>query len=312
MTDVDAGDLGERLVQAVEAASGVYPGHRTLHAKGAPALGMFTSSGGVASLTTAAHLQPGVVTPVEVRFSNGSANPGQADGTRDGRGFAVKFRLADGTSTDLATLTMPVFFVRTAADFIALMAAGVPDPATGEMDLKKVLAFIGEHPEAGRAAESAISAPAPVSYARVRYYGVHGFWFIAADGTRTKIRYRWEPDAGEAALTDEEAAAQDPDYLGTELAARLASGTASFTLHVIIGTGADDETDPTIEWPADRDEIVAGSLVLTGQPADPDDIDKLIFDPVRVTPGIETSADEILHARSAAYGASYTRRTSNR
>lgn len=309
MTDGAAQDLGEQLVQAVEAAAGVYPGHRTLHAKGTPALGTFTSSGDAARLTTAAHLQPGAVTPVEVRFSNGSANPHQADGARDGRGLSVKFRLADGTATDIVALTLPVFFVRTVPDFLALMAARVPDPATGEMDLHKVFAFLGEHPEAGRAAELSITAPAPASYAQVRYFGVHAFWFVAADGRRTKVRYRWEPDAGEATLTDDEAAAQDPGYLAAELAERLAAGPASFTLHLVIGTDADDETDPTVEWPADRDEVVAGRLQLTGRPTDPQDVEKLIFDPVRVTPGIECTDDEILHARSAAYGASYARRT---
>ena len=309
MSDIASQDLGEQLVQAVEAAAGVYPGYRSLHAKGAPALGTFTASGDAGRVTTAAHLQPGAITPVEVRFSNGSANPGQADGARDGRGLSVKLRLADGTSTDIVALTLPVFFVRNVPDFLALMAARVPDPETGEMDLNKVFAFLGEHPEAGRAAELSITTPAPASYTQARYFGVHGFWFVDADGHRTKVRYRWEPDAGEAPLSDEEAAAREPGYLATELTGRLAAGPASFTLHLIIGTDEDDETDPTTEWPADREDIVAGRLELTGQPDDPHDIEKLIYDPVRVTPGIECSDDEILHARSAAYGASYTRRT---
>ena len=44
----------------------------------------------------------------------------------------MKFRLADGSSTDLVALSLPVFFVRTVPDFLGLMAARVPDPATGE------------------------------------------------------------------------------------------------------------------------------------------------------------------------------------
>ena len=89
----------------------------------------------------------------------------------------------------------------------------------------------------------------------------------------------------------------------------MSTGEASFTLHLIVGTDLDDETDPTTAWPTDRDEVVAGRLVLTGQPDDPQDIEKLILDPTRVTSGIECSDDEILPARSAACGASYTRRT---
>lgn len=88
----------------------------------------------------------------------------------------------------------------------------------------------------------------------------------------------------------------------------MSTGEASFTLHLIVGTDRDDEMDPTTEWSADRDEFVAGRLVLTGQPDDPQDIEQLIFDPTRVTSGIEWRRRD-LHARSAAYGASYTRRT---
>lgn len=309
MGETTSDDLGEKLVSAIEAASGVFPGHRTLHAKGAPAIGSFTASGDAAKLTTAAHLQSSAVTPVEARFSNGSADPTQADGVRDGRGLSVKFRLPDETSTDIVSLSLPVFFVRTVPDFLAFLVARTPDPETGEIDMNKVFAFLGEHPEAARAAELSVTTPTPASFAQVRYFGVHCFWMIAADGTRTKFKYRWEPDAGEAGLSDEQTAATESGYLAAELSDRLAQSPVSFTLHLIIGTDEDDETDPTTEWPTERDEIAAGTLRLTRQPADPRDIDKLIFDPVRVTPGIETSADEILHARSAAYSASYARRT---
>ena len=58
-------------------------------------------------------------------------------------------------------------------------------------------------------------------------------------------------------------------------------------------------------WPDGRDVVVAGRLDLTGLA----DAEPLIFDPTRVTDGIECSDDPILHARSAAYGVSYAQRT---
>ncbi len=154
-----------------------------------------------------------------------------------------------------------------------------------------------------------LGAPTPASYTQATYFGVHAFWFTDPDGKRTKVRYRWEPDSGEEALSDEDAAARAPDYLTTDLTERLSNGEASFTLHLIVGADLDDETDPTTEWPADRDEVVAGRLVLTGRPDDPQDIEELMFDPTRVTSGIACRDDEILHAHTAAYGASYQRRT---
>lgn len=306
----DGNELGERLIAAVAAVSAPVAGKRSLHAKGVGATGVFRSTGGAAGLTTAAHLEVGVEVPVTVRFSNGSAAV-QADGVRDGRGFAVAFHLDDGTRTDIVALTLPVFFVRTPDDFLGLMAARVPDPETGEMDLNKVFAFLGEHPEAQQAVELSMAAPVPASYGTVAYHGIHAFWFEAADGSRQAVRYRWDPDAGVESIDDETAAAGSPDRLADELADRLATGHGvGFTLVVALAGPDDDVTDPTTAWPDDRTEIVAGHLTLTAL-ADAEAVEAMIFDPTRVTPGIVCTDDQILHARSAAYSASYARRTTS-
>jgi catalase len=298
-------DLGEWLVDAVQAVTGVHPGRRVLHAKGVGARGTFDSSGAAAELTRAAHLQPGAVVPAEVRFSNGSADPDAHDGARDGRGMATKFRLDDGSSTDLVTLSLPVFFVRTTDDFVEFVKAREPDPATGEMDLTRVLAFLGAHPEAQLAAELSVAALAPASYSQVTYHSVHVFWMVAADGGRTPVRYRWEPATPGDGLPDDEAQARPADYLAAALDADLAAGPVRFDLHVVVGEPGDPVGDPTASWPDDRPSVVAGTLELTER----FDAEPLIFDPTRVTDGIECSDDPILAARSAAYGASYSRRT---
>ncbi len=303
-------ELGERLVDEVQAVTGVHPGRRVLHAKGVGAAGRFVSSGAAASLTTAAHLQPDVVTPVVVRFSNGSAEPDAHDGARDGRGMATKLRLADGSSTDIVALSLPVFFVRTTDDFIEFVRARQPDPATGEMDLDRVLAFLADHPEAQLAAELSIAALAPASYSRVTFHSVHVFWMVDAHGGRHPVRYRWDPvgvgdGAGDEGLPDDQAMALPPDYLARAMAGDLASGSVRFDLQVIEGRSGDPVGDPTAPWPGDRPVVTAGTLELD-QPAD---VEPLIFDPTNVTDGIECSDDPILMARGAAYGASYERRT---
>jgi catalase len=298
-------DLGERLVDEIEAVSGRHPGRRVLHAKGVGAEGRFVSSGVAASLTTAAHLQPDVITPVVVRFSNGSAEQDAHDGTRDGRGMATKFRLADGSSTDIVALSLPVFFARNPEDFVEFVRARQPDPATGELDLDRVLTFLGRHPEAQLAAELFLAAPAPLSYTRVAYHGVHVFWMIDAAGARHPVRYRWQPVAGEAGMSDDEALARPPDYLARALREELAGGPARFDLQVIEGEPGDPVGDATAPWPEDRRSVRAGTLELTAGA----DVEPLIFDPTRVTDGIEISDDPILAARGAAYGVSFARRT---
>jgi catalase len=299
-------DLGAYLIEQVQAVSGVHPGRRVLHAKGVGASGTFRSSGLAASITTAAHLQPDAVVPVEVRFSNGSADPDAHDGARDGRGLAVKFRLADGSSTDIVSLSLPVFFVRTVEDFVEFVKVREPDPETGQPDLERILGFLGEHPEAQLAAELSIAAPTPASYAGVTFHSVHVFWMIDATGRRRPVRYRFEPVASIAPLEEADAMALPPDYLSAQLAADLAAGPVAFDLVIVVGVDGDPTDDATAAWPDDRSTIVAGRLELTALA----DTEPLIFDPTRVTAGVECSDDPILHARSAAYGESYAQRTS--
>ncbi|HVN51175.1 MAG TPA: catalase family peroxidase, partial [Acidimicrobiales bacterium] len=299
-------DLGEALVDAVQAVTGVHPGRRVLHAKGVGAEGRFRSSGAAAHLTTAPHLQPAAEVGVVVRFSNGSADADAHDGARDGRGMATKFRLDDGSSTDIVALSLPVFFVRTTDDFVEFVRARQPDPTTGEMDLDRVLGLLGAHPEAQLAAQLSVAAPAPASYSQVTYHGVHVFWMVGAAGERTPVRYRWEPATPGDGLPDDEAMARPRDYLADALAADLDAGPVRFDLHVVVGEPGDPVGDPTSPWPDDRASVVAGTLELTSRT----DAEPLIFDPTNVVDGIECSDDPILAARAAAYSVSYARRTS--
>ncbi len=301
------GDQGARMVAAMAGVYGDHPDHRAAHATGVGAAGTFTATPEAAALSRAAHLQGSPVDAV-VRLSNGTGTPGVADGVRDGRGLAVKLRLPDGTSTDLVGLSLPAFFVRTPADFLALMAARTPDPATGAPDDAAIGAFVAEHPESLTALGAAMAALPPASYATVRYFGVHTFVAVDAEGRRTPFRYRWEPDAGEATLTDDEAQARPPRYLADELAERLAAGPASFTLWFHLAGDDDPLHDPTAVWPDDRPAVAVGHLELT-RTASAAEVDPLIFDPTRVVDGIACSDDPILAARSAAYGASYARRS---
>jgi catalase len=299
------------LVEAVHAVVGPHPGHRALHANGVCARGTFAATGAAAPLTTAAHLQPGARVEATVRFSNGSGDPASPDGGRDGRGMSVKFHLLDGSSTDLVGLTLPVFFVRTPEDFLSLMEARIPDPRTGQLDLEKVFAFLAEHPEAQRAVELSLAAPVPSSYTRARYHAIHAFWFVDHHGSRRAVRYRWEPRAGVETVSDEVAGEWPSTHLRSSLSDELAGQPATFDLHVVLAAADDPVDDPTVEWPDDREEIVAGALELWDLVVDQDaDCERLIFDPTRVTDGIACTDDPIVHARSAAYSVSFRLRSS--
>ena len=297
---------GEQLVDAIEAASGRHPGKRRAHATGIVATGTFTATPAAAGLTTAAAMQGGEV-PATVRFSNGTGVPTTRDDDQDGRGIALKLRAEGDPAWDLIGLSLPQFFVRTPEDFVEFVAARTPDPATGELDMAKVGAFLEAHPEALGAAGAAITAPIPASYAQVRYHGIHSFHWTGRDGTRRAVRYEWAPDAGEAEV-DPGATDRPADHLRRELAERLAAGPASFTLWAVLAGEGDAVDDPTERWPDDRERVEVGRLELTALGAAADE-DALIFDPVNVPPGVACSDDPLLGARSRAYGVSYARRT---
>jgi catalase len=307
-------DLSERLVDSLHATYGAHTGHRAAHAKGVLCHATFTPTTAAARLTTAPHFAADAGSlRAHVRFSNGSGTPTAADNLRDGRGMAVKIYLPDGTTTDVVSLSLPAFFTRTPEDLLAFNEARRADPATGQPDLAKVGAFLAEHPETGAAVTAAITHPIPATYAALEYHALHSFGFVDAAGVRRWGRYHWRPEATDAPLTDEDAAGRADDYLRTELEERLAQGPVRFGLDVQLAAEGDPIDDPTAEWPTDREVVRAGELEITALAFDREQGDDiLVFDPTRVAPGIELSADPILLARPGAYAVSVARRTSSR
>ena len=291
--------LAVEAVDAINAIAGVHPGHRAAHAKGTLLAGTFTPSAAARGLTTAAHMQ-GEPSRVTVRFSNGGGDPGIPDYAREGRGMAVKMYLADGRKTDIVGLTLPCFFVRTPEDFIAFTKA--------RLEPEKLMPdFLGAHPEALPAIQAALGADPPESYATCTYHAIHSFRWVDAGGGSRWVRYRWEPEAGERTLPGDEAKARGRDYLQEEI---LARGETAFRLLVILAEEGDEIDDPTVAWPAEREQVEVGRLVLTGPDTERErDGDVLVFDPTRVIPGIELSGDPILRFRPRAYSASVERRT---
>jgi catalase len=85
----------------------------------------------------------------------------------------------------------------------------------------------------------------------------------------------------------------------------LKDAPVAFRLHVQVGGDGDPTDNPTVEWPADREDVEIGRLVLEEAT---DGCDALLFDPLVLIDGIEASDDEILRARSGAYSVSFKRR----
>jgi catalase len=305
----DPKQLAVEIVDAINDLAEQHEGHRAAHAKGTLLTGTFTATTEGSALTTAEHMK-GRSVRVTARFSNGGADPGGPDHGKDGRGLAVKAYLEDGTTTDMVTVTLPVFFVRTPEDFLAFTRARVPDPETGQPDMAKLGPYFEAHPESLPAVQASLSAGHPESYASGRYNGLHAFRWANGDGASRWVRFSFEPEGGEKTIDEGAAKALGDDYLQTDVLERCAAGGVRFRLVLQLGEDGDPTDDPTVAWPEERETVVAGHLELTGPDTERErDGDVLVFDPTRVTEGIESSDDQILHIRSHAYAESVLRRS---
>jgi catalase len=176
--------------------------------------------------------------------------------------------------------------------------------------MERLGAFFGAHPESLPAIQHVVGSPPIASYLTCAYNSLHAFGLIANDGKTTFVRYRWEPEAGEATVPPDEVEGLAPDYLQEDLAERLQRGPATFTLSVTIAQDGDPLDDPTTAWPDERRRVRLGRLDITSLAFDRErDGDVLVFDPTRVVDGVEMSADPILHFRADVYAESVFRRT---
>jgi catalase len=291
---------------AANALYGRHPGFRALHAKGTLLKGTFTATPQAGQLTRASHMQ-GEPVPVTARVSNGGGNPHVPDYAPDVRGLAVKLYLPDGSRTDIVTQTVPRFPVSTPEAFLDLMRA----QAAGRAAALKLPLFLARHPEAIPSLPGNLAALRPVaSYASSRYYGVHAYRFLDAEGGSRYVRYTFVPEREEARLWPWQVRGRSRDYLQEEIRERLAAGPVRFALELQIAAPSDKVDDPSVQWPADRERVVAGTLELTGLDTERETGgDILVFDPGRVTDGIELSDDPVLQYRPAAYGDSVSART---
>lgn len=296
----------EQAINTVTEVFGRHDGFRALHAKGVVMAGTFCPTAEAASLTRAAHMQ-GPDLPVTVRFSNGSGNPRQPDWAADPRGLAVKFYLPDGSRTDIVAVSTPRFPTRTPEGFIELMQA----QASGLAAVWKFPMFLARHREA--IAVLPVAAPSlapPSSYATIPYYGLHAFKWLDSHGGERYVRYKLKPAAADRKLAPWQARRRGRDYLQEEIVERAKRGPVLFSLEVQIADTGDAVDDPSAAWPKDRRRVTVGTLRVTGPDTERErGGDLLVFDPSRVTDGIECSDDPVLRFRPLAYSESIRRRT---
>jgi catalase len=292
-------ELAGKLLEALDALSGLHPGFRAAHAKGRMCVGVFSPAPQAASLTRAPHANR-PTTPVTVRFSNSTGLPDVPDndpGKSSPRGMAIRFHLGEHVHTDVIAHSTDGFPVRTGEEFLEFLRAAA---AAGGGKPEAMGAFLAGHPAAKRFLET--PKPIPTSFAREAYFAMTAFAFTNAAGETKHGRFRLHPEGGPEHLSDAQAAAKGTEFLFEEIKERLERGPAHFGVTVQIAGPGDDPADASEPWPAGREEIPFGEIALLEVVDDQIPVRRrVIFDPDPRIDGISDAGDPLTAVRADVY-----------
>lgn len=291
---------------------------RVVHARGAAAHGTFVANGAAAGICRAAFLQPGVETPVFVRFSTVLGSRGSADTVRDTRGFAVKFYTSEGVH-DLVGNNIPVFFIQDGIKFPDIIHAGKPHPSREIPQAQSAhdtfWDFVSLHTEAqAHTIWNMSDRGIPRSLRMMEGFGVHTFRLVNADGDTCLVKFHWKPKAGVHGLVWEEAqllCGLDPDFHRRDLADAIEAGNfPQWDLGVQVMPETDDELfegidllDPTKFVPEELCPVqVIGTMTLTANPVNYfAETEQVAFQVGNLVPGIDVTNDPLLQVRLFSY-----------
>ncbi|GAA1404060.1 catalase [Catellatospora coxensis] len=293
---------------------------RVVHARGSGAHGYFQPYDTALAEYTAARFltDPGTRTPVFVRFSTVQGSRGSTDTPRDVRGFAVKFYTDQG-NFDLVGNNMPVFFIQDGIKFPDVVHAVKPEPhhempqAASAHDT--FWDFVTLQPETMHHVIWLMSDRAiPRSFRTMQGFGVHTFRLVAADGTRTFVKFHWTPVAGVHSLVWDEAqkiSGKDPDFNRRDLWESIEAGLyPEYELGVQIIAESDefafddiDLLDSTKLVPEEVVPVVpVGRMVLDRNPDNFfAETEQVAFCVQNIVPGIDFTDDPLLQARLFSY-----------
>ena len=200
--------------------------------------------------------------------------------------------------TDIITHSVPLFPVRTGAEFLELLRAIGASGTSNPEKPSPIEKFLGSHPAA--LAFVTYPKPLPASYATLQYYGVSAFKLVDAIGRETFIRYNIVPDAGVQTL--DAGTVMGQEYLQEELSARLEKGPIIFKIVAQVADSSDITDDATVQWPESREKVELGTVKVDSIiPDNPIEQKKVIFDPIPRVDGVEPSDDPLLEMRAAVY-----------
>jgi len=265
------------------------------------AAGEFTPTPAASALSRSAMFTHFAV-PVIARFSATRGNPN----SRNSREMELEFRLPGGSLQHMAMLNTPLFGTSDPVTFREMIVAAKPDPNTGLPEPRRLSEFLAAHPGVFAQSNFLTATDAPSSYTSSRYFSIHTFRFIDAEGRTRFVRWRFVPQVGEMTMSAESGwTAQDA--LEKRLLKRLAISPVRWDMIVYVGEPADSTDNPSIPWPQERRHLKVGTLTVTHVlPASAAVCAQMNFDPLIGADGIAPADDPLLLFRSPSYGLAFS------
>ncbi len=301
-------DLAQQIFEVMLQAPARKQGFRPVHAKGIVGRGTFEPSTRAAAICRAAHFQ-GPVSPLTVRFSDGSSDPGVADNSDDAgpRGIAIRFHLPGDGLTDIVAMSHNGFVVGTGEDFLALQkAAMATDPSKPHP--WPIEQFLGTHPLALKFVMD--NRVIPASLAMEAFFSNNSFVLLNQRGARQTVRYQIVPASPTGATSPKQKPKlKSANFYADDLKSRLASAPVQYRLIAQLPNAGDPTHDPSLVWPDDRQTVELGLISIASIVPDSARVERdLIFDPTHLADGIELSDDPLPALRAKVYSLSYTLR----
>ncbi|KAL0490717.1 catalase [Acrasis kona] len=287
---------------------------RNVHALGYGAYGEFTVTNDISEYTSADIFNAvGKKTPLFTRFSGIFTEVGDADTTRDPRGFAIKFYTKEG-NWDLMGINTPVFAARDSKIGPDNVHAFKRDPRNGAWQSDQFWDFVALHPEGLHQVLMLYTdrTGTPMSWRTMNGYGCHTFSLLNKNGTRHWVKWHIISQQGARGFTVQQAktvAGEDPNFLGRDLYNALESKQyPKWKLMMQIMPEADGYKNPwtfdcTKIWKhSDYPLIDVGEIVLNRNPTDyHSEVEQVAFAPTTYVPGMGLSPDKLLQGRLLIY-----------
>jgi len=290
---------------------------RVVHAKGAGAHGVYTTTDSLEDLCMADIFQQGKSCPVTVRFSTVGGESGSHDCARDPRGFSVKFRTDEG-NWDVVANNTPVFFLRDPAKFPHFIHTQKRNPSTHLTHADDSTAFWdypSQNPEAVHQFLILFGDRGiPDGYRKMHGYSGHTHKLVNKNGEWVYTQIHFKSKQGTGFITQEDSANYSPDYSTKDLYQAIEKGDfPGWDVMVQTMTAKQAEElwedqkinvfDLTHVWPQGQFPLrKVGEFILNENPQNYfAEVEQAAYNPAHLVPGIEPSADPVLQSRLFSY-----------